>query len=443
MEPKTITEEFMYRLAGERKFHRDNFRRDTHLFAHDPMPRLAEYSFNHVDLWHGLWYQGEMACLFGEPNVGKTLLAIQIAKEICTRGLKTLYFDLENVAHQYKMRYNSPTLDLNRVIDENLIVMPLNHQNKNVTPNRRALLDAILKEFVNEKAPVIIIDDITHLIGSGDQADIHFVLNTLRSWTQHFLVSILVIAHSRKRKPAELTTIESLAGSFEYAYAFDSIFSLTCANDYNKQNYNISHFIKHHKNRIGPVVYNEMNVITAQLGRDENSGSLQFIELYSGGNERQLLRDNGLKIGNQTNQAILKYKKMHYSTREIANLINCSQSHVSRIIRKYEKQSENKSESDSDTIIDMTEPYKQKEIAITPQHRIKLEPDTTPIYNCYNYTHDPHGFPISLEAYKIYYPQLYEEYFKYDNNNNDDILYDESSELSELSELSESSESII
>ncbi|MBR5101502.1 MAG: hypothetical protein IK092_00075, partial [Muribaculaceae bacterium] len=27
-----------------------------------------------VDLWHGLWYQGEMACLFGEPNVGKTIL---------------------------------------------------------------------------------------------------------------------------------------------------------------------------------------------------------------------------------------------------------------------------------------------------------------------------------------------------------------------------------
>ena len=71
---------------------------------------------------------------------------------------------------------------------------------------------------------------------------------------------------------------------------------------------------------MGSVIYNDMNVITALLGRDENSGSLQFIDLYTGGNERQLLRDNGLKIGEQTNQAILQYKKLHFSTREIANI---------------------------------------------------------------------------------------------------------------------------
>ena len=440
MEPKTITEEFMYRLAGERRFHRENFRRDTYLFATNPLPRLAEYSFDHVDLWHGLWYQGEMACLFGEPNVGKTLLAIQIAKEICTRGLKTLYFDLENVKHQYKMRYNSPALDLNRVIDENLIVMPLNQQNKNVTPNRREILDAILKEFVNEKAPVIIIDDITPLIGSGDKADIHFVLNTLRSWTQHFLVSILVLAHSRKRRPAELTTIESLAGSFEYAYAFDSIFSLTRANDYNKQHNNISHFIKQHKNRMGPIIYDEMNVITALLGRDENSGSLQFIDLYTGGNERQLLRDNGLKIGEQTNQAILHYKKLHYSTREIADIINCSQSHVSRTIRKYEKQINNDSDNVIDTTLD-TSPASSHEALLPTHHpRIKLEPNLTPIYDKNSYTHDPHGFPISIEDYKIYYPALYEEYFNYDNNYDNDCQndYDESSESGESGESGES-----
>ena len=35
-----------------------------------------------VDLWHGLWHQGEMVCLFGEPNVGKTILAMKMATDI-------------------------------------------------------------------------------------------------------------------------------------------------------------------------------------------------------------------------------------------------------------------------------------------------------------------------------------------------------------------------
>ena len=185
---------------------------------------------------------------------------------------------------------------------------------------------------------------------------------------------------------------------------------------------------------MGPVIYNDMNVITALLGRDENSGCLQFIDLYTGGNERQLLRDNGLKIGEQTNQAILQYKKLHFSTREIANIINCSQSHVSRIIRKYEEQIGNDSYYDIDTTIDKLTVTTHEELLPSQQPRIKLEPDITPIYDRSNYTHDPYGFPISIEDYKIYYPKLYEEYFNCANNYDEDSQYDESGESGESGE---------
>ena len=126
-----------------------------------------------------------------------------------------------------------------------------------------------------------------------------------------------------------------------------------------------------------------------------------------------------------------------------SNIINCSQSHVSRIIRKYEEQIGNDSHYDIDTTIDKPTVTNQEELLPTQQPRIKLEPDITPIYDRSNYTHDPYGFPISIEDYKIYYPKLYEEDFNCDNNYDEDSESGESGESSESSESSESGESII
>ena len=72
-----------------------------------------------------LWYQGEMACLFGEPNVGKTILAMQIANVLSKRGLKTFYYDFENAAHQFKARYKTDKFSFDSG-DGNFIVKPLN-----------------------------------------------------------------------------------------------------------------------------------------------------------------------------------------------------------------------------------------------------------------------------------------------------------------------------
>ena len=408
MEIKTITEEFIRRMDAELKYHSQVYKKEGEPFGSQALSSMAGGSFPPVDLWHSLWYQGEMACMFGEPNVGKTILAMQIANELNRRGLKTLYYDFENAAHQFKPRYSTEKYDC-RSKDASFIVKPLNPNYSTAPLDSRSILDYIKKDFVTDHAPVIIIDDITHLIGSGDQADVRYVLNTLRSWTQHFLVSILVLAHSKRRKPSSLTTLDMLAGSFEYSYAFDSIFSLTRANKYNEEHNGITHYIKHHKNRMGPVSYNELNVITAQFGRDEENGFLQFNELYTGGNERQLLRDNGYKTSDEIRQAIIQYHNMHFSTREIANIVNCSQSHVSKTISKYEAQQLEKStdstdSSDSSDSTDSSDSMFPSAAPLSPllspriMPRIKLEPDLTPIYDESQYTLDPYGQRITMES---------------------------------------------
>ena len=364
MEIKTITEEYIRRADAELKFNSKLYKKEGEPFCSQALSSMAGCSLPAVDLWHGLWYQGEMACLFGEPNVGKTILAMQIANELNKRGLKTLYFDFENAAHQFKSRYKTDKFDYCSG-DADFIVKLLNPNNSTAPLDSRSILDYIKKDFLTERAPVIIIDDITHLIGSGDQADVRFVLNTLRSWTQLFLVSILVLAHSRRRKPSSLTTIESLAGSFEYSYAFDSIFSLTHSN-----------------------------------------GFLQFNDLYTGGNERQLLRYYGYDTTQQIKDAILHYHSLCFSTREIADIVGCSQSHVSKTLNKHKKDNVGtrpvSSDNNENNLInkdDITAWLPQ------PMPKVKLEPEHTPIYDPSNYVIDPYGERITLAEYNEYYSE--------------------------------------
>ena len=45
-------------------------------------------------LWDCFWYEGELSCLFADSNVGKSILAVQIADRIA-RTDNVLYLDFE------------------------------------------------------------------------------------------------------------------------------------------------------------------------------------------------------------------------------------------------------------------------------------------------------------------------------------------------------------
>ena len=387
----SITIECLRRLQLERrKSNGTKYQKHGEPFQTQYLSSVAYYSNKPVDLWNGLWFQGEIACLFGEPNVGKTLLAMQIANQLNKRGLKTLYFDFENAAHQMKTRYMNDKFNFTSG-DAQFIIKDFNHNFSSAPHDAKSILEYIKSEIVNENAPVIIIDDINHILGSGDQQDVRYLLNTLRAWSQMFLVSILIIAHSKRRKQSQLTTLDSLSGSFELSYFFDSIFSLTRANKFNASHNNISHYIKQHKNRIGEIVYDDMNVITASMGRDQDTGMLQFNDLYTGGNERQLLRDFGFHSNDEIIKAILFYKAKFFSTREIADMVGCSQSQVSKKLAKYNAQlNEDNQQGNNDQ---QAAEAPEQSIIVTSK-RIKLIPNYTPIFIEPKYGYDIYGTPI-------------------------------------------------
>lgn len=286
-----------------------------------------------VDLWHSLWYQGEMACLFGEPNVGKTILAMKIASDIVARGQSVLYFDFENAEHQLLPRYAEHSEDGQN--SPRFTILTPNYFNHDLPKSNRDLLPHILKTAVDSCVNVVIIDDITHLFGTGDPGDVRHVLNILRSWVKQHRLSILVLAHARRRKPLQPITLEHIAGSYECAYSFDSIFSLNRANRHYRRDKGISAYIKQHKSRMGEVIYDDENVITASLRFDEASRSLTFCNFMIDGNERQLLRDFGYHSREEILQAVLEYKDKAFTICEIAERVGISKSQVGRLLKEH------------------------------------------------------------------------------------------------------------
>lgn len=57
-------------------------------------------------LWDSFWYEGELSCLFADSNVGKSILAVQIADRIA-RTDNVLYLDFELSEKQFQLRYTS------------------------------------------------------------------------------------------------------------------------------------------------------------------------------------------------------------------------------------------------------------------------------------------------------------------------------------------------
>ena len=264
-------------------------------------------------LWKGLWNHSELACLFGEPNVGKTILAMQIAVNVKRMGLNVEYFDLEDFEHPVMPQFTATT-------------MPTDDDE--TTP-----LEFISKKIAVKKTQVAIIDNFDILLnGDNSSAAAKHALNALRQLARQSSTAILIIAHSKPTKRNRVITTECLPHAYEIMHACDSVFSLAKANRHNATCHRRTHYIKQHKNRMAPVIYDDNCVLTAMI--DLHDGIIEFSNFEPMGNERQLLRDYGFHSSQSVYEAIRKLNYCHYTTREIAAIVGMSQSQVSRIIKR-------------------------------------------------------------------------------------------------------------
>ena len=122
-------------------------------------------------LWKSFWYEGELSCLFADSNVGKSILAVQIADRIARTDI-VLYLDFELSEKQFQLRYTDGhgrlhtfpdklyrvSIDCNSLLDVNF---------------EEAIIGSIEQMALQTECRIFIIDNLTYLccaIEKGDAA---------------------------------------------------------------------------------------------------------------------------------------------------------------------------------------------------------------------------------------------------------------------------------
>ena len=245
---------------------------ELRMHAHSKLPRSifsdrndsleARQIENAESLWENVWFENECACLFGDPNIGKSTLAYSIAHEVACSGRQVLYIDFENMIHNY---FSKCWTDMQFLKPENLTVYHYDQETSaEEMTNREKILESIESDILDLDAPVIIIDDITHICPMRNCNKTQEVLRRLRQWINHYHVSILIIAHSTHHHEGTPLTMKHLTGDRQLAYAFDSIFTL---NDIPAGTVTdgSTHYVKQLKARNAPLQLHNNAVMTLKM----------------------------------------------------------------------------------------------------------------------------------------------------------------------------------
>lgn len=276
-------------------------------------------------LWDCFWYEGELSCLFADSNVGKSILAVQIADRIA-RTDNVLYLDFELSDKQFQLRYANEhgnlytfperlyrvSLDCNSLLEENF---------------EEAIIGSIEQMALQTDSRIFIVDNLTYLCCAMEKGDaagrLMIQLNNLK---KRYELSILVLAHTPKRSLDCPITSNDLAGSKRLYNFFDSVFAIgKSAQDSNLR------YVKQLKVRYGTFLYDADNVIIYEI--EKVDAFLQFVHRgYS--TEKEHLKKLGDNESSQRDCLILQLSQSGKSIREIASQVNCGKSTVSRIIQR-------------------------------------------------------------------------------------------------------------
>ena len=276
-------------------------------------------------LYLTLWYEGEVCCLFSDSNLGKSILAMQIAAQI-SEIRKVLYFDFELSDKQFQLRYSDEQGNLNTFPD-NLYRVEINRESLDVSNFEDAIIGNIEQAALQTGAKVLIIDNLTYLCIASEKGDVAGALMfRLMALKKKHGLSMLILAHTPKRCLSNPITQNDLAGSKKLYNFFDSVFAIgKSAKDSNLR------YIKQLKVRYGNYTYDSDNVIVSAI--EKVGAFLQFVNIgYA--TEKEHLKEPSEKDVSQEIETIKQLSGQGKSIREIAKELNISKSKVGRILKK-------------------------------------------------------------------------------------------------------------
>lgn len=248
-------------------------------------------------LFDKLWFEHELCILFADTNLGKSILAVQIADGI-SRGVsilslpmeataqKVLYFDFELSDKQFEARYSNNYTD-HYTFSNNLIRIEINPDAKMEEGDTFEdwLTRSIIAVIERENAKIVIIDNLTYLRqGTENAKDALPLMKDLKELKNKYDLSILVLAHTPKRNLSNPITRNDLQGSKMLINFCDSCFAVGESTQGKNTRY-----IKQIKQRNCEPVYDAKNVIVCEICKPDNFLQFRFLSYgYESEHLRQL-----------------------------------------------------------------------------------------------------------------------------------------------------------
>lgn len=246
-------------------------------------------------LFNEFWHEGEVCILFADSNLGKSILAVQIADYISKGKAENgfylsapkqnvLYFDFELSEKQFENRYSTEYEDHYK-FDNNFIRVEINRDAE--APNHlkfeELLRLEIEKLIIESNCKVLIIDNLTFLKDEVENAkNASPLMKELKALKVKYDLSILILAHTPKRDSSKPITRNDVAGSKMLMNFCDSAFAIGGSSVSNNYRY-----IKQIKQRFTEEIYGSDNVCVCEIIKEN---SYLHFELKSFGYEREHLK---------------------------------------------------------------------------------------------------------------------------------------------------------
>jgi hypothetical protein len=289
-------------------------------------------------LFGNFWLEGELCIMFADTNMGKSLLAVQLADSITraepiapfalgAEASAVLYIDFELTGKQFEQRYTDGQQRYN--FAREFYRGEYNQFNRASSHYQKFdmyVIEALTRGIKRTDAKVLIIDNITCLRNGTETAGAALLLmKELKKLKTRHGVSILVLAHTPKRNPRLPLSRNDLQGSKMLINFCDSAFAMGESHSMPGCRY-----LKQIKQRSTAETYGADNICLARLER--LNGFLKFV--FTGNDhENNHLRNPSRQEREQLRHEAISLSNEGLSQRQVAERLNVSVGSVNRMLR--------------------------------------------------------------------------------------------------------------
>lgn len=214
-----------------------------------------------VVLYPNIVLEGDLCIIFGQSGIGKTIFAMQVAREIAVQGKRVLYADFEMTLRQLCLRYESanfPPIFFRAEMDKD---NPIDD-----------VLKGIELAAVANLAEVVFIDNITALSQSLDKGtDAGSLMASLNALKKKYNWTLVILNHVPKMYSGSVPlSLSAIQGSAKLNQLVDDAVGLSQSSKDKSLVY-----VKQCKWRNGELVLDSENVALYERGKN-TEGNLCF-----------------------------------------------------------------------------------------------------------------------------------------------------------------------